>query len=49
MNQPTISKDEEIRSLKKQNEKLRKLLVEALDEMVSMNDSRLPTSEKSTK
>ena len=46
---PVITKDEEIRDLKRMNAKLRKLLTDALDEMVRMSDSRLPTVEKSAK
>jgi hypothetical protein len=46
---PVITKDEEIRNLKRMNAKLRKLLTDALDEMVRMSDSRLPTVEKSAK
>jgi hypothetical protein len=46
---PVITKDEEIRDLKRMNAKLRKLLTDALDEMVRMSDSRLPAVEKSAK
>jgi hypothetical protein len=46
---PVITKDQEIRDLKRQNAKLKKLLTDALDEMVRMSDSRLPTVEKSAK
>jgi len=46
---PIISKDEEIRDLKRMLEKTRAELESALDEIVRMNDSRLPTCEKSVK
>jgi hypothetical protein len=42
---PIITKDQEIRDLKRMNAKLRKLLVHALDEMVrikSLHDSAKP-------
>jgi hypothetical protein len=46
---PVITKDQEIRDLKRMLEKTRQQLANALDEIVKMNDSRLPASEKSVK
>jgi hypothetical protein len=42
---PVITKDEEIRQLKRMNAKLKKILADALDEMVSLSDSKKATKE----
>jgi hypothetical protein len=46
---PVITKDDEIRQLKRMNAKLKKLLTDALDEMVSLSDSKKPLRETSNK